>query len=298
MEAASMQLEALLLESVRRRVDGPSLTGVSVLFSGGVDSAVLAALALRVLDDATPLYLVNVEFVDDREDEALRTTQAADTLSAQSSYAELMRIFPTHSVHFVRERIAWTDIQERQTHIHSLVSPKSSVMDLNIGAALWFASRAAPTRVILTGLGADEQLGGYGRHRKAWESGGGGFHAAHSLRQELQRDQDRLWDRNLGRDDRVMSDHGKEARYPYLDDCVVAYLRSLPPDLICDYSLPPGQGDKRILRLLAERLGCTCASATVKRAIQFGSRMAHVCDKQRFGSRRKATGEATLVVLS
>jgi asparagine synthetase B (glutamine-hydrolysing) len=71
-------------------------------------------------------------------------------------------------------------------------------MDVNIATALWFAASSASDecRILLTGLGADELMGGYGRHRKAWERGG-----CKQLRQELDLDMGRLWDRNLGRDD-------------------------------------------------------------------------------------------------
>jgi asparagine synthetase B (glutamine-hydrolysing) len=303
MDTASRHLEQLLLEAVRRRLHRHRDTSVSILFSGGVDSVVLAALSLLILDPATPLYLINVEFVeqdqqDDDHDEAdggsgggaaaAASSRAADTLAAQASFEDLVRRYPQHSIRFISEKVHWNDILTHQSHIQSLLAPKTSVMDLNIGAALWFAARAAPTRVVLTGLGADEQMGGYGRHRKAWQRG--------TLRNELDFDQSRLWERNLGRDDRVLSDHGKEARFPYLDTAVVDFLRAQSLSHICDFSLPPGQGDKRILRLLAERLGCTSASVAVKRAIQFGSRIAHVSDKHRFGSRRKARGEAILVL--
>lgn len=58
-------------------------------------------------------------------------------------------------------------------------------MDLSIAAALWFASRGigciaggdgqlyrTPAPVLLSGLGADELLGGYARHRGAFERAG------------------------------------------------------------------------------------------------------------------------------
>jgi asparagine synthetase B (glutamine-hydrolysing) len=279
---AVIELERLLLESVRRRLTGPS----AILFSGGLDSVVLAALALRIIGSSgEPLTLVNVSFVDEMS-QASNSPVAADTQAAHASYQELLKLFPDNEIIFVHKQADWADISDKASHVEHLIFPKSSVMDANIATALWFAASVCDTvRILLTGLGADEQFGGYGRHRKAFERG--------KLRQELDLDMGRLWDRNLGRDDRVLSDTAKEARFPYLDPSVVEFTRSLPLECVCDFDLPPGQGDKRILRLVAQRLGLQLASVAVKRAIQFGSRMSHVADKKRFGSRRKATHEGS-----
>ena len=40
------------------------------------------------------------------------------------------------------------------------------------GCALWFAARGASGTVLLSGMGADEQLGGYSSHRAAFLGGG------------------------------------------------------------------------------------------------------------------------------
>ena len=144
-------------------------------------------------------------------------------------------------------------------------------------------------RVILVGIGADEQLAGYGRHRVTYERGG-----YDALREELKMEKSRLWTRNLGRDDRCISNHGKESRFPFLDENVVSYINSLDVTNICDMTIHQGVGEKLILRLVAKHIGVSNCSNLVKRAIQFGSRIAKCSDVDRFGSSRKASGNAQL----
>ena len=262
-------LYRLLRTAVRRRIAGTH--SVAVLFSGGLDSVVLAAL---VLQECHRVTLTNVSFVPDTESSAqsMESSAAADTRAAVASYAELQHLFPDAIITFCQRQVPWNEVQKQQNRLKRLIYPKITVMDLNIATAFWFAAETATScRILLTGLGADEQLGGYGRHRKAWTK-----HADSkdeqkaALRNELQLDQQRLWERNLGRDDRVLSDTSKETRYPFLDSDVVQYLTELDVDQICDFNLPPGEGDKRILRQVALRLGLVTASAAVKRAVSDG----------------------------
>lgn len=109
----------------------------------------------------------------------------------------------------------------------------NTILDESLGCALWFASRGigilneepyeSPCRILLLGMGADELFGGYMRHRtilrqKGWDA----------LIEELKLELNRISDRNLGRDDRVTSDHGKQARYPYLDENLVEFVQTIP----------------------------------------------------------------------
>ena len=282
---ASIQLEHFLRRAVHRRlVSCHGKDPIGVMFSGGLDSVVLAAMAASLLQPGQTLELYNVGF---------GSGLAADRQAGLVCYQELQMLYPDADMKLVLVDIdSWESVVKEEKRVQQLIAPKTSVMDLNIGTALWFASRGiglldgAPfhsdAKILILGMGADEQLGGYGRHRKAHRHG--------TLREELDLDIDRIWERNMGRDDRLLSDHGKEARFPYLDPNVMQFLAQVPVDDICDFSAEPGQGDKRILRLVAHRMQLGTASGLVKRAIQFGSRIAHVSDKQRFGSRRQAKG--------
>lgn len=137
-------------------------------------------------------------------------------------------------------------------------------------------------RVVLVGIGADEQLAGYGRHRTTLINGGEA-----ALRTELEMDLGRIWKRNLGRDDRCIAAHGREARFPYLDEDVVSTIATFPVSSLCDAELPRGVGDKRALRMVAKSLGLRSCAGLAKRAIQFGSRIAKVSNN---GSNRQTQG--------
>ena len=75
------------------------------------------------------------------------------------------------------------------------------------------------SKVVFSGLGADEVFGGYSRYKTAYVNGG-----VAQMEQEMSLDLDRIWHRNMGRDDRVISACGKEARFPFLDTNLLQFL--------------------------------------------------------------------------
>uniref|UniRef100_A0A8I3W9Q2 Asparagine synthetase domain-containing protein 1 n=1 Tax=Callithrix jacchus TaxID=9483 RepID=A0A8I3W9Q2_CALJA len=135
-------------------------------------------------------------------------------------------------------------------------------------------SRPCCCSVVLTGIGADEQLAGYSRHRVCFQS-----HGLQGLNKETMMELGRISSRNLGRDDRVIGDHGKEARFPFLDENVVSFLNSLPVWEKANLTLPRGIGEKLILRLAAVELGLAASALLPKRAMHFGSRASDKCEQ-------------------
>jgi asparagine synthetase B (glutamine-hydrolysing) len=293
-ESACKQLLSVLSDSVRKRVCHLRLHGnsqdaqVAVLFSGGLDCTTLALLAHHHIESSQPIDLLNVAFENPRVLQAKSKTEASangksqaydvpDRKTGRQSFEELQRVAPNRRWNFVEVNVSHAEyIAERET-IETLMAPCHSVMDLSIAAALYFASRGrssngytSTAKVLLSGLGADELLGGYSRHRKAFARDG-----KQGLVEELQMDLDRLSTRNLGRDDRILSSSGKEARYPFLSHSVITFLAALPVEVKMDFvDLPAGQGDKKLLREVARSIGLQEASVLVKRAIQFGARSA------------------------
>ena len=63
---------------------------------------------------------------------------------------------------------------------------------------------------------------------------------------------------------------------------------------IADLCQPPGVGDKKILRTLAFNLGLVRTSSVVKRAIQFGTRVAKHTNVMYHGSNRKGKGDTRI----
>ncbi|KAK9676036.1 hypothetical protein RND81_11G049600 [Saponaria officinalis] len=269
---------------------------VAVLYSGGLDSMILAAILHGCLDASYDIDLLNVSFEGDA---------APDRITARTGLKELKRIAPLRRWRLVEIDANLSNLTVEMKHVTSLINPANTYMDLNIGLALWLAAGGdgcvyegetdaqqngrdrikykSEARILLVGSGADEQCAGYGRHRTKYRSSGWlGLH------DEMKLDMQRIWKRNLGRDDRCIADNGKEARFPFLDEDVIKVLLDFPLWEIADLDQPSGTGDKKILREVARLLGLHDAASHPKRAIQFGSRIAQESNRRNFGSNRAA----------
>lgn len=237
----------------------------------------VAELPELVIEDKTELTEDTYELCPDR-------------ITGRKSLAELRCVCPGRDWRFTAINIPYEELLEHRQKVIDLIHPHNTEMDLSIAVAFYFASRGTgllstsseptmyttPARILFSGLGADELLGGYARHSTAYR-----FRGAEGLVSELALDVSRLGKRNLGRDDRVLAHWGREARYPFLEERVVEW---------CMRAGWEGKKDKLLLRCLATRLGMGGVAGEAKRAVQFGSRSA----RMEGGERGKAKGTKLL----
>lgn len=113
---------------------------IGVLFSGGLDSMVLARFVLEMeIGDGKSLTveLINVSFGEESFD-------SPDRRSAIDGYEELKRIAEHRrnvQIDLILVDVTGADARENELLISRLIFPCDTPMDYSIGTALWFAAR-------------------------------------------------------------------------------------------------------------------------------------------------------------
>lgn len=227
--SARKSIRAALEYAVKMRT--PDRLGV--LFSGGLDSSLLALLASDYGD--VTLYTAGTENSPDVE----WARKASDALG-----------LPLKEYLFGEE-----DVEEAARKVVFAIE-EPNPMNLSIGVPLYFATKLARENgdaVLLSGQGADELFGGYAKYIEKPEI--------------MEKDVENLWLRNLERDDKIAMLNSVEGRFPYLDPNVVGLALSLPLELKIANGVR-----KRLLREVALELGLPEEFAMrEKKACQYGS---------------------------
>jgi asparagine synthase (glutamine-hydrolysing) len=229
------ELSRAILEAVKKRAGHVGRFGV--LFSGGVDSALIARICAD-LGYEPRLYAV-----------AMPGSLDARRLRIERFYGMevVLREVTPREVEAALDRVLYA-IEEP--------SPLKVAIALPVFLAAEEA-RAAGERVLLTGQGSDELFAGYARYASLGSS----------LASALRDDVEKLHCTNLERDDRAAMAAQVELLHPYLDRNVVEVALSIPAALKIR-----GGTRKYILRSVAKRLGLPREVAMrEKKAVQYST---------------------------
>lgn len=231
--SVASKLTSLLRDSVRTTC-GTSKT-VGVLFSGGLDSSVVAALASEFAE--VRLYCVGAE---GGAEDVRFSTEMSGRLN-----------MPLRTFTFTQE-----DVRMAITALSGKIG--NGRMQLGIALPVYFATRLAMgdgLKFALSGSGADELYGGYARYLRVPTA---------ELNDVLRFDVAAMKDRDLRRDSAASF---IEVRYPFLDPEVVEFSFLIPADVKV-----AGGERKIVLREVGRQLGLPMEiTGRKKKACQYGS---------------------------
>ena len=256
-----------LYSAVEKRVS--NISDVGLIFSGGVDSTILAVLLKKIAEkrkneNGLPLnimlYSVGVENSGD--------------LKFSRKIAEDLDL-PLKTI-IIDEK----DVKDSLRPVLTAIED-GNIMKLGVGMTIYLGAKAMKSdgiKVALSGQGADELFGGYNRYLKHFEENSL-FDAYFDLDSEIYHDIANIYHVNLERDDAVSMANGVELRVPFMDRDVIDLALDIPgkfkirnrEDLL----------RKHILRDVAKSIGVPDYIAErPKKAAQYGSGINKILKKK------------------
>lgn len=203
----------------------------AILFSGGIDSSILA-----VLSDA-PLFTCGLEGSQD----ILFSREAGRLLKK-----EIQEFIVTEK-----------DIKEAIPEVLSLIEEKT-LFNLELGLLLYFACRECDNSILISGQGADELFGGYYKYKKIFNQKG-------DIKALMRRDLEALY-LALERDGQIAERFTKTIRYPYLALSVVERALGIPAHYLFTPQRKAFLRKVASLLVLPEKI-----ISRPKKALQYGS---------------------------
>lgn len=250
-ENVIVELEAKLTAAVAKRI--ASVDRVGILFSGGIDSTMLAMLCKK-LGKKPLLYTAGIDYGG----------RPIPDLVAAEEVAKFLKLPLKKNI---------ISLAEAPAVLKSVMEIIETDDVMKVGVATPFAlasilAQKDKLKVMLSGLGSEELFAGYERHQVA-----------------LQQKQDvnavclaglrEMWQRDLYRDDLIMMYHQLELRVPFLDHGLIMFAKDLP----VKYKIN-GLQKKIILRKAALKLGLPAVFAERKKlGAQYGSNVDKALEK-------------------
>jgi asparagine synthase (glutamine-hydrolysing) len=233
-------IEEVVAESVR------DLTGFTLLFSGGLDSSLVAWVLKQAGKHPTLL--------------AISLPGGTDAAAAESS-ASIMGL-ECRPLVLSTEEVLNTARDLRQRF------PDLTLTGLSVQTSMSLALSRSEERAVLCGQGADELFLGYAHSREL---------TGEALRKRAEEDVDKLLNKDWPTTVGIARSLGKDVRAPYLGPALVEKVQGIPWD-----ERQRGRESKWLLREAARKLGLAEELASrPKKAFQYGSGIYKVLRKER-----------------
>ena len=237
----------IIITTLSKSVKKNLTPNCAVLFSGGVDSSLIAALAAR---DVPGITLITVGFPGSSD--VKWAPDAAQLLGLENSL--ILKII---DLEYVESTIPYV-MEALET---------ADPMTISLGVPLYIACTNAKIRninLLLAGQGADELFGGYHRYKEIAKGGASALHEA------IATDVARLPRRDILRDNTVAEAAGIKLAAPFLDPGMIKLGLSIPAALKVSEFGGELVG-KYILRMAAENVVPAEIAWREKKAFQYGS---------------------------
>ncbi|RLG09311.1 MAG: hypothetical protein DRN68_01865 [Thaumarchaeota archaeon] len=223
----------------------------SIAFSGGLDSSIIAYLALQLGKKVEPI-VVGVEGCVDFE----QALEAADILGITLKKVLVHEKEILETVQSLIERL-----------------PRRSLMDLSLASVFHLVSRNSTTKTIVAGQGADELFGGYWKYVEMYKKIG------EKVNELIIRDLENLYITNLERDELAVASAKSTLITPYLTRRIYELSKSIELGMKLR-KVNEEIVRKWILRKAAETLGVPeRLRLRPKKAAQYGSGVLKVVKK-------------------
>lgn len=248
-ERSKRKLAALIEKAIISRAE--NLGKFGILFSGGVDSTLIAFLCKKYNYDFT-CFTIGLEHSQDIE----YAIKIAQKYNFDLKYKIL-------------------SLEEIETIIKNTakILKSADIVWVSVGSVLYAASKLAlhnNIKTLFAGLGTEEIFAGYQRHENALQNNN--FKAVHM---ESWNGLKNMWQRDLLRDYTIAKAIGVELRAPYMDLSIIKEAMSVSPIYKID-----NENKKIILREIAEEFGLEKEFAwRPKKAAQYGSNFIKGIDK-------------------
>ena len=265
-EVAKQNVKELLIKSIKKRIPDSKIK-VGVLFSGGVDSTIIA----KMLKDLNVDFTCYVSGVHEKADDVVHAKKVAEELGLKLKVVLLNEKIGEENQERIKskkrdELIEYKQMLDSYLKVIVPLIEDNNAVKVSVAFPFFLAfeeARKDNVKVMFSGLGSEELFAGYKRYRKSLDIN---KEAIHGLL--------KLYERDLYRDDVISMYNSIELRTPFLDKDLIKYSLQVDESLKIIKGQKDGQDtfiDKYVLRKVAEELGISIAWRK-KKAAQYGSR--------------------------